>query len=278
MLYGRNFVPWCAIAGTSAISSPTKNSKIVLHGCITRSKKYLEALCNIDTLYERKLTTFHHGASQFYYICLLSLDDFTPLLQLGDASVIPDATWKKLLKSKNPLALLDAEEAVRKDAPGKALEDLPPVHAPSRSKASSSSSSSSSSSKAKAKPKPKPSGAKVHDASLLEAMSFKMRLEKGQPVMFSISLDGCSHQNTRRRCYAQCPIKGHVKCFCYTFLHRFASPWHCMAYVLLWVRNGVGTADKAGHKLKDAPTEDMYESVKEELPKIIFKDIPNMFK
>ena len=49
-----------------------------------------------------------------------------------------------------------------------------------------------------------------------------------------IHLDNCSHQSGHQRAYATCPVKTHVACFRYTFVHLFDSVQHVAAWLTSW--------------------------------------------
>ena len=63
----------------------------------------------------------------------------------------------------------------------------------------------------------------------------------------SVHLDGFSHTSRIRRAYAKCACDGHVDCYKYTSLARWPLPWHGVAFVLAYMRQGLGLPDKAAH-------------------------------
>ena len=52
-----------------------------------------------------------------------------------------------------------------------------------------------------------------------------------------VHLDNCSHASGKQRAYATCPVKSHVACFRYTFVHLFDSVQHAGAWLTSWGRH-----------------------------------------
>ena len=259
-LYSQNFRPIPAIEGTLEKTSRDSDDRIVLNGMLGRSAKYFEALMMLNTCFRRGLTVFHHGASHYYYTCLIAIDDLTGLMQIENPSMVHDDVWKGILKAENPKALMDAEavdQRGRDDGP----EGLPALPAAPKGKA-----------KAKAKARAIPAGAIVERPAVLEAMNF--RFDCGEKS-FLICLDGYSHQSGRRRVYAKCPIDGHIDCYWYTFLHQHRFPWQAVAYILGYITKGVSARDKVEHKCMDPPSAEDIAHLTDVVPIALLADIPS---
>ena len=227
-------------------------------GMLLRSKKYLEMLLGLDALFERGLHCFHHGGTHNYYLCLENLLDMAAIRAIEDVASTPDKTWKELLmaEARGRDALADAELA-KADAEYAALALLPPPLPAAPPVA------------------PPPRAKKLKkDFKVLEAMSFKFPVETatGQKQV-SISLDGFSHQSGRRRAYCKCVHENHVNCHLYIFLHNYGHAWKAVASLLISLRAGILAEDKMEHKRLYAPSDADIESVRAELPDILF-DIP----
>ncbi len=87
--------------------------------------------------------------------------------------------------------------------------------------------------------------------------------------MIEVKLDGFSHTSGIRRAYAQCRCDGHEKCFKYTQLNIWPAPWMGVAYVLLYMRRGVGLPDKIAHTIIDDPTVAELALLEVEMPDIL---------
>ena len=178
--------PMSQLEGLAAIVWPDSEPVVSL-AMMVRSKKYLEALVLREALWGLGLRCFHHGGAHFYYMCLLHLDDFTALNAIKDVGKTTNEQWKDLLRARGDaaaLALADAEEAEPAEDSDGVLAHVGLV--------------------AKTVPPPKKI-AKTKDAKVLDAMTFKFKVETAEgPASLSIGIDGFSHTSRRRRAYAKC--------------------------------------------------------------------------
>ena len=263
-LYGQNFRPVPAIAGTLGKTSRDDADRIVMNGMLGKSTKYFEALMMLNTCFRRGLATFHHGASHYYYVCIATIDDLSCLAEIENPSTVNDDFWKSILKAKNPKALMDAE-AVGQRSLEDGPEGLPALPAAPKGKAKARG-------RAKRKATPALAGAIVERPAVLEPMNFRFNCGEKS---FAICLDGYSHQSGRRRVYAKCPIEGHTDCYWYTFLHKHDEPWQAVAYILSCVTKGLAASDKVAHKCIEPPSEADIALLYDVVPVALLADIPS---
>ena len=77
--------------------------------------------------------------------------------------------------------------------------------------------------------------------------------------------------------YSRCLCHLPEHCDHYHFMGCFDQPWHAKAHHVLFVRFGILAASKEDHFKLDRPTSADYESVRDELPEVVFhKDILRM--
>jgi hypothetical protein len=214
-----------------------------------RSKAYMVVLSRRGDLFERGLQFMHQFAPNHYYLCLLHAETFDAINAVESVLDVTDAEWKAMLQGG---AAPDMLEIVDLEEPAEAIADimipaLPPLV---------------------------PGIPPEYMAP--QGFVFMCETTLG-PKQFTIALDGFSHQSGHRRVYGKCPHENHHNCYRYHHVYRFDEPWMAVASIIVYFRGGLLAADKREHQQLPPLTADDLLSVKDEVPALMFVDLPDIF-
>ncbi len=81
------------------VLTPTSPRGVALPS-LYRSRLYLEALLNLDSIFGKGVASIIHDGPHHYYMCLLKLDQLGFLNELNDLSTIPDKQFKGYLEKR----------------------------------------------------------------------------------------------------------------------------------------------------------------------------------
>ena len=198
---------------------------------LARSKKYWEAMCDVEAIFKRGCPGVFPNKPVAYYACLFALPDLPALHAHPGFDTLSNKRFLEMLKAgcvdvapgdeaPDMMALDDdRDELLAIQDAGADDEGEPPL------------------------PPPLCPPLEGVEAAL---MAFgHVDVEAGGPIApvqwtrFTVRWDRWSHQSGRLRCYTRCLDPSHERCFRYMFQHLAESRNHAAATLFAWAELGV---------------------------------------
>jgi len=208
----------------------------------------LVALTKLDDIFRNGVLCIDHRGPDHYFLCLLRLQNLTPLNALRDVSTTPDDHFKEMLKQSGEelLPVEDGPDVVAAAVDELVAQGLVAIVP-------------------QAPPAVAPGVAPVLRPVSLGPTGFSFQC---LTHTISIRLDGQSHQSRRRRVYGKCPW--HDNCHKYVFLSSFDQPWEAFATVLMHMRFGALCVSKRDHLSLPDASRPLLLSAHDEMPVAVF--------